>query len=70
MGFFRRERPIHEELADEAGLDIDGVGDEPAPTFADDDADSLDVEYDELLLVMAPHLPGEVVEFVALADGR
>lgn len=30
MGFFRREKPIHEELAAEAGLDIDGSGDELA----------------------------------------
>lgn len=30
MGFFRREKPIHEQLADEAGLDIDGSGDELA----------------------------------------
>ena len=28
--FFRREKPIHEQLADEAGLDIDGSGDELA----------------------------------------
>ena len=69
MGFFRRERPIHEQLADEAGLDIDGVGDELAPTLADDKADAVDIEYDELFLVKAPHLPGEVIEFVALADG-
>jgi hypothetical protein len=30
LGFFRREKPIHEQLAEEAGLDIDGIGDEPA----------------------------------------
>jgi hypothetical protein len=30
VGLFRRERPIHEQLAEEAGLDIDGVGDELA----------------------------------------
>ena len=30
MGFFKREKPIHEQLADEAGLDIDGIGDELA----------------------------------------
>jgi hypothetical protein len=28
VGFFRRERPIHEQLAEEGGLDIDGAGDE------------------------------------------
>ena len=30
MGFFRRDRPIHEQLAEEAGLDIDGIDDELA----------------------------------------
>jgi hypothetical protein len=30
LGFLRRERPIHEQLAEEAGLDIDGVEDELA----------------------------------------
>jgi len=30
LGFFRRERPIHEQLAEEAGLDIDGLDDELA----------------------------------------
>jgi len=30
LGFFRRERPIHEQLAAEAGLDIDGIDDELA----------------------------------------
>jgi hypothetical protein len=30
VGFFRRERPIHEQLAEEAGLDIGGVDDELA----------------------------------------
>jgi hypothetical protein len=69
LGFFRRERPIHEQLADEAGLDIDGTGDELALTPADDHAESVDVEYDELFLVEVPQLPGDVVEFVALADG-
>jgi hypothetical protein len=31
MGFFRRERPIHEQLAEEGGLDLEGgaVADEP-----------------------------------------
>jgi hypothetical protein len=28
VGFFRRDRPIHEQLAEEAGLDIDGIDDE------------------------------------------
>jgi len=33
LGLFRRERPIHEQLADEAGLDIDGMDDELAVGF-------------------------------------
>jgi hypothetical protein len=33
VGFFRRERPIHEQLAEEGGLDLEGgvVADEPEP---------------------------------------
>ena len=68
MGFFRREKPIHEQLAEEAGLDIDGVGDDEI-ALAEEDADSMDLEYDEILRVEAQDLPGDVVEFVALADG-
>ena len=68
MGFFRREKPIHEQLADEAGLDIDGSGDERASTIPNGEAASTDLEYGEELLVEAPDLPGDVVEFVALPD--
>ena len=39
MGFFRRERPIHEQLAAEAGLDIDGVDDELAVGASEDEPD-------------------------------
>jgi hypothetical protein len=66
VGFFKREQPIHEQLAEEAGLDIDGRDDELA---SEDDADGLEIEYDEHLRVEAPDLPGDVVEFVALPDG-
>jgi hypothetical protein len=41
LGFFRRERPIHEQLAAEAGLDIDGVDDELAVGASEDDRGSL-----------------------------
>lgn len=80
MGFFRRERPIHEQLADEAGLDIDGLGDELASAPAQDHSpmpsDLLsahgiprDREWDAVASAMAPDLPGEELEYVALADG-
>ena len=36
MGFFKRERPIHEQLAEEAGLDIDGLDDELARGAAEE----------------------------------
>jgi hypothetical protein len=36
VGFFRRERPIHEQLAAEAGLDIDGLDDELATGAAEE----------------------------------
>jgi hypothetical protein len=35
LGFFRREKPIHEQLAAEAGLDIDGLDDELAAGAAE-----------------------------------
>jgi hypothetical protein len=84
LGFFRREKPIHEQLADEAGLDIDGLGDELAAeasrenlqTTAPMPSDLLAVhgiprerEWDAVASAQAPDLPGEHVEFVALADG-
>jgi hypothetical protein len=92
LGFFRRERPIHEQLAEEAGLDIDGVDDELAMgageeetrgiSFADPlvgsgaSRDLLAVhgiprerEWDAVASAEAPDLPGDNLEFVALADG-
>jgi hypothetical protein len=36
LGFFKRERPIHEQLAEEAGLDIDGLDDELARGAAEE----------------------------------
>jgi len=84
LGFFRRERPIHEQLADEAGLDIDGVGDELAAGAAGESpqtrvpmpSDLLAVhgiprerEWDAVASAQAPDLPGEELEYVALADG-
>ena len=84
MGFFRREKPIHEQLADEAGLDIDGLGDELAAGAAREGlearapmpSDLLAVhgiprerEWDGVASAQAPDLPGEHVEYVALADG-
>ena len=84
MGLFRRERPIHEQLADEAGLDIDGMEDElavaagdPAPvTRAHLLSDFLavhgiprDREWDAVASAEAPGLPGEELEYVALEDG-
>jgi hypothetical protein len=35
LGFFHREKPIHEQLAAEAGLDIDGLDDELATGAAE-----------------------------------
>lgn len=84
MGFFKRERPIHEELAAEAGLDIDGLGDELAAGAAGESlqarvpmpSDLLAVhgiprerEWDAVASAQAPDLPGEELEYVALADG-
>ena len=75
MGFFRRERPIHEQLADEAGLDIDGIDDELALAQAElpPDEAALDIhgrgDYDEVFRLEVPDLPGDSIEIVALPDG-
>jgi hypothetical protein len=75
VGFFRRERPIHEQLADEAGLDIDGISDEVAldPEDPPPDEAALDIDgrgdYDEVFRVDVPDLPGESIELVALPNG-
>jgi hypothetical protein len=86
LGFFKRERPIHEQLAEEAGLDIDGLDDELAAgagatgeslrTRVPMPSDLLAVhgiprepEWDAVASAQAPDLPGEDLEYVALADG-
>jgi hypothetical protein len=84
LGIFRREKPIHEQLADEAGLDIDGLGDELAAGASRESfetrvpipSDLLAVhgiprerEWDAVASAQAPDLPGEELEYVALADG-
>jgi hypothetical protein len=92
LGFFRRERPIHEQLAEEAGLDIDGVDDELAIGAGEEDMSGISVadllvgprvasdllavhgiprnrEWDAVASAEAPDLPGDSLEFVALADG-
>jgi hypothetical protein len=80
LGFFRRERPIHQQLAKEGGLD-----------YARDLADlsrrepidprhpfwqvvgihgiPREREWDAVASAEAPGLPGDNVEFVALPDG-
>jgi len=84
VGIFRRERPIHEQLADEAGLDIDGMDDELAIAASDPalvtrihvPSDLIavhgiprDREWDAVASAEAPGLPGEELEYVALEDG-
>ena len=84
MGFFKRERPIHEPLAAEAGLDIDGLADvlatggagERLQTRVPTPTDLLvahgiprEREWDAVASAQAPDLAGEELEFVALADG-
>jgi hypothetical protein len=84
VGFFRRERPIHEQLADEAGLDIDGLDDELAAGAAGESFETRvpmpsdllamhgiprEREWDAVASAQAPDLPGEELDYVALADG-
>jgi hypothetical protein len=92
LGFFRREKPIHEQLAEEAGLDIDGIGDELAMGADEEEASETSVadllvgphvasdllavhgiprdrEWDAVASAEAPDLPGDSLQFIALADG-
>ena len=80
MPFFRREKPLHERLADEAALDI---GQEPPQPRAFSgflhsggmfDAAGIhgvhrQREWDAFATTAAPELPGERVDFAALPDG-
>ena len=78
MGFFKRDKPIHEELAEDGGLDI---GQEPPTPNAfsgflhDAHTDAVGItgvarprEWDAVTSVET-ELPGDAVHFVALEDG-
>lgn len=78
--FFRREEPLHEKLAREGGLDFPRSVDEPAgPPVIDPDHPLWRVagihgiprarEWDAVLTAIAPDLPGDEMDFVALPDG-
>jgi hypothetical protein len=99
MGFFRRERPIHEQLAEEAGMVLpddpleeaealrsgsegavwaeEGLKGVPTPTnrshplfdVAGMHGIPRNREWDAVTSAVAPDLPGDRVEFVALEDG-
>lgn len=78
--FFRREEPLHEKLAREGGLDFPRSVDEPdAPPALDPEHPLWRVagihgiprarEWDAVLTAIAPDLPGDETDFVALPDG-
>jgi hypothetical protein len=96
LGFFRRERPLHEQLAEEAGMLLpddpdtlsrelrDPPPEQPTRSISAADlimgprlsADLLAVhgiprarEWDAVATALAPGLPGDQLEFVALEDG-
>ncbi len=80
MGFFRREKPLHEQLAEQGGLDFQRDVREPAlPGPLDTRHPFWQVtgihgiprvrEWDAVASTAAPELPGDRVEFVALTDG-
>ena len=80
MGFFRREEPLHEKLAREGGLDFRRSVDEPdGPPTIDPEHPLWRVagihgiprarEWDAVLTAVAPDLPGNEADFVALPDG-
>ena len=80
MGFFRRERPIHQQLAKEGGLDYARDLADLSPREPIDPRHPFwqvvgihgiprEREWDAVASTEAPGLPGDSVEFVALPDG-
>jgi len=80
VGFFRREKPLHEKLAQEGGLDFQRDVREPAlPGPLDSNHPFWRItgihgvprvrEWDAVASAEAPGLPGDRLEFVGLADG-
>jgi len=80
LGFFRRERPIHEQLAKEGGLDYARDLADLSPREPIDPRHPFwqvvgihgiprEREWDAVASAEAPGLPGDNVEFVALIDG-
>jgi hypothetical protein len=80
LGFFRRERPIHEQLAKEGGLDFARDLADLSPREPIDPRHPFwqvvgihgiprEREWDGVASAEAPGLPGYEIEFVALADG-
>jgi hypothetical protein len=80
VGFLRRGEPIHEKLAREGGLDLPrGVNEVAGPPTIDPTHPVWQVagihgiprvrEWDAVTSAVAPELPGDEADFVALADG-
>ena len=80
MGFFRREKPIHEQLAEEGGLDLAHSVDDLSPREPIDPRHPFwqitgihgiprEREWDAVVSAEAPDLPGDQVDFVAVEDG-
>jgi len=80
VGFFRRSRPIHEQLAKEGGLDFARDLSDLSPRDPIDSRHPFwqvvgihgiprEREWDAVATAAAPGLPGDEAEFVALADG-
>ena len=80
MGFFRRERPIHQQLAREGGLDYARDLADLTPREPIDPRHPFwqvvgihgiprEREWDAVASAEAPGLPGDEVEFVVLPDG-
>jgi len=80
LGFFRRERPIHQQLAREGGLDYARDLADLSPREPIDPRHPFwqvvgihgiprEREWDAVASAEAPGLPGDDVEFVVLLDG-
>jgi len=80
LGFFRRDRPIHQQLAREGGVDFARDISDLSPREPIDPRHPFwqvvgihgiprEREWDAVASAEAPGLPGDDIEFVALADG-
>jgi hypothetical protein len=71
VGFFRRQEPLHQRLAREAGMTTTSTALDPRPAWQETGIHGLHRprEWDATVTADAPGIDGDTVRFVALPDG-